>query len=92
MTARKAKAKAKAKAKMQGSLHCAFAKSANAPVEMTDVAVEVADGCRLSCRIVFLLCSFIVLAVQSMVRSSSSVELVRDCAVAAHWGRRAAGR
>ena len=39
MTERKAsataKAKAKAEAKMQGSLHCAFAKSANAPVEMT---------------------------------------------------------
>ena len=31
----KAKASAKATAKMQGSLHCAFAKSANAPVEMT---------------------------------------------------------
>jgi hypothetical protein len=31
----KASASAKATAKMQGSLHCAFANSANAPVEMT---------------------------------------------------------
>jgi hypothetical protein len=28
------------KTKMQGSLHCAFAKNANAPVEMTNCTVD----------------------------------------------------
>ena len=36
MMEEQATANAKAKGKRQGSLHCAFAKGANAPVEMTE--------------------------------------------------------
>jgi hypothetical protein len=54
--------KARAKDKMQGSLHCAFAESANAPVEMTTLCergdpgrAEVgASGCWLMLEEVFL--------------------------------------